>query len=184
MMCYLIRHGKDDDSVRGGWSNSPLTSEGRMQVNNLAVKLTSRDDLNIGMIYTSDLLRAIQTADILSVALSAPVTELPEFRESNNGILAGMDNVLAAERYPGLYWSNLSWEQAYPGGESPCKFHERISNAWYAFKKTIQGLDYNVILVTHGGVINVIQCIENGITYSNKSNPFPMGNAEMIGVRV
>lgn len=28
MICYLVRHGKDDDSVRGGWSKSPLSDEG------------------------------------------------------------------------------------------------------------------------------------------------------------
>lgn len=184
MICYLIRHGKDDDSVRGGWSNSPLTSEGRMQVNNLAAKLTSGDELNIGMIYTSDLLRAKQTAEILSAALSAPVTEMPKFRETNNGILAGMDNRIAAECYPGLYWSSLNWEQAYPGGESPYQFYDRISNAWREFKKEIQNSEHNVILVTHGGVINVIQCIEHGIAYSNKSNPFPIGNAEMIAIEI
>jgi broad specificity phosphatase PhoE len=36
----------------------------------------------------------------------------------------------------------------------------------------------------HGGVINVIQCIEKGIAYSNKANPFPIGNAEIINIEI
>ncbi len=129
-------------------------------------------------------MRAKQTADILSAALKLPVTELPEFRETNNGVLAGMDNLIASELYPGLYWSSLQWDQPYPEGESPRAFHERISNAWYTFKKKHQNQDCNVMLVTHGGVINVIQCIENNTEYTNKSTPYPLGNAEIVGIEI
>ena len=184
MICYLIRHGKDDDSVRGGWSNSPLTSEGRNQAEQLSADILQAGGMDIGLIYTSDLPRARQTAEILSTALALPVTDRPEFREANNGILAGMDNREAEERYPGLYWNALNWDQPYPEGESPHQFYNRIADAWSRFKNEIQGVGHNVVLVTHGGVINVILCIENEIAYSNKSNPFPIGNAGMIGVEV
>lgn len=184
MTCYLVRHGKDDDSVRGGWSSSPLTDVGFAQVNHLAAKISSICKTKIGMIYTSDLLRAKQTADIISAALQVPVEEIPAFREVNNGELAGMDNFLASERYPNLYWNTLQWDQHYPGGESPHEFYDRIHDAWYMFKEKYQSANYDVILVTHGGVIQVIQCIENGIPYSNKQNPYPIGNAEMIGIEI
>ncbi len=184
MICYLVRHGKDDDSVRGGWSDSPLTTEGIQQVERLVAEIRSARKLEIGIIYTSDLPRAKQTAAIVSSALSVPIIEMPEFRETNNGILAGMNNQIAAEQYPGLYWSALDWEECYPEGESPRQFYNRISEAWYKFKKMIQNAERDVVLVTHGGVINVIQCIEHGIVYSNKANPFPVGNAEMIDITV
>ena len=45
-------------------------------------------------------------------------------------------------------------------------------------------MPYDVILVTHGGVMNVIQCIEHGISYSNKVNPYPVGYAEMIAIEI
>ena len=182
MICYLIRHGKDDNSVRGGWSDSPLTDEGILQVKRLSEKILSDDQINIGKIYTSDLPRARQTAEILSEALSIPMKELPEFRETNNGVLAGMDHRLAEKQFPGLYWSALDWDEPYPNGESPCQFYNRISEAWNHFKKEIQRENPGVALVTHGGVINVIQCIEKGIAYSNKANPFPIGNAEIINI--
>lgn len=184
MICYLVRHGKDDDTVRGGWSNAPLTSVGVEQVKRLASKIVINSTMKVGKIYTSDLLRARQTADILSAAINIPVIEMPVFRETNNGLLAGMDNRIAEQRYPGLYWGTLEWEQHYPDGESPSEFYSRISNGWKAFKESAGKLDENVILVTHGGVINVIQCIENGIVYSNKANPYPLGNAEMVGIEI
>ena len=184
MTCYLIRHGKDDDSVRGGWSDSPLTDEGILQVKQLSEKILSDNQINIGKIYTSDLPRARQTADLLSEVLSIPVTEAPEFRETDNGILAGMDNRIASKRFPGLYWSALNWDEPYPDGESPHQFYDRIANAWYHFKKESREYPHNIALVTHGGVINVIQCIEKGIAYSNKANPFPIGNAEIINIEI
>lgn len=184
MICYIIRHGKDDETLRGGWSSSPLTSKGIAQVESLALKLAANSKINAGMIYTSDLARARQTAEILSAALNVPIKELPEFREANNGVLAGMDNKKAEELYPGLYWNTLAWEQPYPGGESPCDFYRRISKAWYEFKSRHKGCSYDVVLVTHGGVINAIQCIENSVAYSNKTNSFPLSNAEMISIEL
>lgn len=184
MTCCLIRHGKDDDTVRGGWSDTPLTDEGIAQVNRLVLQLAGDPNIHIGQIYTSDLRRARQTADILSGRLGTPVMDLPEFREANNGVLAGMKNHLAAKQYPAVYWSALDWDAHYPEGESPHEFFDRIFEAWQNFKILLQNLDFDVILVTHGGVLNVIQCIKNGVVYSNKENPYPVGNAEMIFLEV
>ena len=167
MICHLIRHGKDDDSVRGGWSASPLTDTGVAQVERLAAQIASDSTADIGMIFTSD-----------------PVREMPAFREANNGELAGMSNTVAAEQYPGLYWNMLEWDQPYPGGESPHDFFDRIQNAWYVFRTDIRQLDCDVILVTHGGVIQVIHCIENGIPYSNKEKPYPIGHVEMLDIEM
>ena len=184
MICYLIRHGMDDDSVRGGWSDSPLLPEGIRQIETLAESLRADQKLNISFIYTSDLLRARQTADILSHTLNLPVVSLPEFREVNNGILAGMKNDQAAMLFPGLYWNRLGWDEAYPGGESPAVFYERISVAWQKLKTQIRRLDSNVVLVTHGGVINVIRCIENGIKWSNKIKYPSVNHGDVIPISI
>ena len=61
MICYLVRHGKDDDTVRGGWSQQPLTDEGKAQADELA-SFVQISGLEIKHIYSSDLLRAMQTA--------------------------------------------------------------------------------------------------------------------------
>ena len=66
MICYLVRHGKDDETVRGGWSDSPLTAEGVQQAERLAAELLAAGGLSIGVIYSSDLPRARQTAAILA----------------------------------------------------------------------------------------------------------------------
>ena len=179
MICYLIRHGQDDDTVRGGWSGQPLIEEGKAQADELA-SFIQRSDLGIQYIYSSDLLRAIQTAQSVADKLHLPIIQMPEFREVNNGDLAGMDNELASKMYPGLYWNTLEWEQRYPGGESPKEFYERIRTAWDAFQKMVLEQNENVLLVTHGGVINVILSIVNGEKYSNKTSMRKIRNTELI----
>ena len=116
MICYLVRHGKDDDTVRGGWSQQPLSDEGKAQAEELA-NFVQRSDFGIKHIYSSDLQRAMQTAQAVADKLHLPIIQMPEFRETNNGTLAGMKNELASKMYPGLYWNTLDWEQRYPGGE-------------------------------------------------------------------
>lgn len=184
MNCYLVRHGKDDDTVRGGWSNSPLTEQGFEQVNALANNIASDPTLNIVQIFSSDLLRAKQTAEIISKKIDISIAYLPQFRETNNGDLAGMKNTEALSKYPGLFWNTLDWDESYPNGESPHTFYDRVRNAWQDFTSKIHDQNGDVILVTHGGVINVILHIVNGLEYSNKTKPFPVKHAELIRVEL
>lgn len=181
MTCYLARHGKDDDTVRGGWSKTPLTEEGIQQAESLA-SFVQKSNLNIKHIYSSDLPRAMQTAEAVGNQLQLPVIPMQEFREVNNGILAGMKNDLAAETFPGLYWNTLDWEQRYPGGESPREFYERVRDAWNRFQSSALEHTENVLLVTHGGVIQVILSIVNGEEYSNRRALRRVENAELIAL--
>lgn len=169
MKIFIVRHGQDDDSVRGGWSNAPLTETGVQQSIDLAeIIYNNAAQYNIGKIFSSDIIRASRTANIMAEKLNLPVYSMPEFREVNNGDLAGLKNILAEEQYPNLYWRNLEWEEHYPNGESPKEFYDRVSNAWEKLKKSSVSYDKNILLVTHGGVINIIGCIVEGKTYSNK----------------
>ena len=180
MKIYIIRHGQDDASVRGGWSNTSLTALGIQQSNKLADELfQNQSEYNIFKIYSSDLKRARQTAQIIADKLSVPIEFISDFREVDNGELAGMDNYLAEEKYPNLYWRKLNWDEHYPNGESPKEFYKRVNNAWEKFIKEISHYDKNVLLVTHGGVINIITCIIDGKEYSNKNKNQKIPSAEI-----
>lgn len=184
MTCYLVRHGKDDDTVRGGWSDHGLTPLGTEQVHTLARSMIA-EGISIDCIYSSDLQRAKETAVILSNYLNVPVTYHPGFRETNNGELAGMKHELANERFPGLYWSSLDYTECYPGGESPEAFFRRIQNAWAEFKNDMLAQPQkDVLLVSHGGVMEAILCIENGMEFTNKHRHFSTPNAELIPIKL
>ena len=178
-MIYLMRHGADCSDRYGGWSRYGLTDTGRSQVHLAKNSLLGK---GISKLYSSDLTRARETAQIVAEALSLEITYLPQFRESNNGLLAGMLKTEAAERYPGVYWNTLGWTERWPGGESPEEFYNRIQLAWYEFKKQV-GKD-NVLLVSHGGVMNIILCLENGIPYTNKRTHFQIKDAQIIPIEI
>lgn len=184
MMIYLIRHGKDDGTVRGGWSGHGLLPAGAEQVRALAEEIAAAN-LNVDRIYSSDLQRAAETARILSDRLGCPVEYIPALREVNNGVLAGMDNELAEERYPGLYWSALDYDECYSQGESPELFFQRVKTGWLELKRgRLEAAAKDALLVTHGGVIEAILCVEHGAAFSNKTRHFSAPNAKLIPVEI
>lgn len=176
-MVYLMRHGADAPDRYGGWSDFGLTDVGKEQVYEARLQLLNK---GITEIYSSDLARAKETAQLVAEYLGLPVTYLPEFRESNNGYLAGMLKEEAAQKYPGKCWNNLGWEEPWPGGESPQMFYQRIRTAWYEFKDKVHGK--TVLLVSHGGVMNIVLCLENGTPYTNKETRYKICDAEIIGI--
>ncbi len=90
-----------------------------------------------------------------------------------------MDNSIAEKNYPNMYWRNLEWEEHYPNGESPKEFYERVSRAWEEFAKSFADYNKNILLVTHGGVINIIKCIADKTKYSNKEKYQSIPSAEI-----
>lgn len=95
---YLIRHGEDDRTVRGGWSNNKLTKKGIIQSKKLAIYL--KEYCKIEKIISSDLERAKQTASIINSLLNVDIEYTHKLREMNNGLLAGMKNELAEKKFP------------------------------------------------------------------------------------
>lgn len=173
---YLVRHGADDETIRGGWSNHPLTDEGMAQAERLAQSI----DFHVSQICSSDLHRCVQTAEPVAGRLGLGINLLPQFRETNNGELAGMKHELACAKYPGLYWNTLDWEEKYPGGESPRDFYERIKFAWEEFQEQAKNSGGDVMLVTHGGVINVILSLVHELPYTNKKHRWKIKNTQII----
>ncbi|MDH6370305.1 putative phosphoglycerate mutase [Paenibacillus sp. PastF-3] len=176
MAIYFMRHGIDDEGFRGGWSQRGLVVEGYRQAERLGCYLKeNQSNLNITRILSSDLQRALDTANEIARELSLPVESSSNWRETNNGVIAGMPHEIANERYPGLYFSALRMDERFPGGESPQEFFTRISSSLSNLCIELESTDpnENVIVVTHGGVINVIYHILKGLTWTNKNAHFP-----------
>ena len=180
MKLFFVRHGKDDENYRGGWSSLGLLPEGMEQAKRLGVYLKEKkEEYGIRKIISSDLVRAKETAEILAEALSLPVTTDARLREADNGKLAGMPNEEALEKYPGLFWSTLEAEECYPGGESPNMFFSRIKEWFDKFLVECKDGDGNVLVVTHGGVINVVYHLVRGMEWSNREKPVPVKNCSV-----
>ena len=71
-MIYLIRHGLDDESRIGGWSDVSLTNEGIKQVEK--AKKYIIDNLSFEKIISSDVKRAKETTKIINKNLNKKIT--------------------------------------------------------------------------------------------------------------
>lgn len=180
MKLFFVRHGKDDEAYRGGWSSLGLVPEGMEQAKRLGIYLNDKkEEFGIKKIISSDLARAKETAEILAEALDLPVTLDAGLREADNGELAGMSNEEALKTYPGMFWSTLEPEECYPNGESPNQFFTRIQKWFEAFLEEHKDFDGNILVVTHGGVINVVYHLVRNIKWSNAGKPVPIANCSV-----
>jgi len=182
MKIFLVRHGMDEDGYRGGWSNRGLVDQGVLQSKKLAAHLYIHPaQYGIHTILSSDLARAIETTSEIEQILKIKTLYSEEWREMNNGILAGMANKEAEEKYPGIYFNTLQMDAPFPGGETPIHFYNRIRKAFdsLCIKLESQEMQSNVLLVTHGGVINVLYYLLNGQEWTNKCTFFPIDNTSV-----
>ena len=90
----LVRHGQSEHHVlglTGGWTDTPLTPFGRVQAQAGAERCRQLvTDESPVCLYTSDLLRAFQTAAYVADALGTEYRLDPALREINNGIAINM----------------------------------------------------------------------------------------------
>ena len=180
MKLIFVRHGKDDDRYRGGWSNLDLIPEGVEQAKQLAKHLKDNNyTYQIAHVISSDLTRTLTTANIISGELGLPIQKEFQIRETNNGDLAGMLNETALKQYPGLFFSSLEMDEAYPNGESPHDFYLRIKKWFSDLTSNYRNVRGNILIVTHGGVINVVYHLVKGIEWSNKGHTFKASNCSV-----
>ncbi len=178
MKIYFIRHGKDDKNYRGGWSDLGLLPEGIEQSCQLAHFLSKNKQMYpISKIISSDLNRAVQTAQLIQKELNVPLLLSSRWREMNNGDLAGMYNSVALQKYPNLFFNILRFDEPYPNGESPKDFFIRIKETYFDLLNDVS--NNNVAIVTHGGVINIIYHLVMGLEWSNKNKSIPIKNASI-----
>lgn len=180
MKLLLVRHGKDEDGFRGGWSTFDLIEEGRNQALKLASYLQkNKVSFCINHIISSDLPRTMSTAKFIAERLEIPIIKETSLREMNNGDLAGMSNDLAEEKYPGLYFNTLRMDERYPNGESPVEFYNRIYSWFMDFLDQNSQSNDNILVVTHSGVINILYHIVKNIEWNNKKKSFKVENCSL-----
>ena len=100
---FLVRHGATDWNKQHriqGHSNISLNEEGREQAKKLRSRLCSA---NINAVYTSDLMRATETADILTCNSTTPVHLVSNLREQTFGTWEGLKSEQIDAYIPSLH---------------------------------------------------------------------------------
>jgi probable phosphoglycerate mutase len=181
----LARHGETDWNSEGRWqghADRPLNDVGRAQARELAGSLAGRA---IDVVYSSDLVRAHDTALIVAEQLGLPVEVDRGLREVDVGDWAGrLLNEIEAEDPAGFE----RWQQghkAWNGGESYEEMGERVVTAILRLAERHPG--QTVLIVTHGGSIRACRATAAGLDYAGSrvsSAIGTMANCEVAELRV
>jgi broad specificity phosphatase PhoE len=142
----LARHGETDwnrDGIWQGHGDPPLNDLGRRQASALAERLA---DKTIDALYSSDLRRAFETAEIVASINGLVIVPDPELREMDVGSWTGLTRAQIEEQFPGV---------TYHDGESREAFDGRIVAALHRIASNHPGA--HVVAVTHGGVVRALQ---------------------------
>jgi broad specificity phosphatase PhoE len=156
MKLYFVRHGESEANLLHEFSNRgvkhSLTARGRQQATTLAQKLKG---ISVAKLFSSPLLRAVQTADILSAKLGAPYEITDALREYDCGILEGNSDAASWEMYDAVFndWiQHGHWERRIEQGESFLDIKERFVPFVERLVEEYEHSPENIVLVGHGGI--------------------------------
>lgn len=152
----IVRHGETDWNAGRriqGQIDIPLSAVGHAQARAVANALRQED---LAAIYTSDLLRARQTAEATAHLTHCPLRLEPGLRERHYGIFQGLTYEEAAQRHPAEFARHRARDPRFApaGGESLLDLAARLSASCAAIVARHAG--ETVALFTHGGVLDLL----------------------------
>ncbi len=147
----LVRHGQTAWNAAGrlqGHTDIELDDTGRAQALALAQTL---GDAGVTRVWSSDLLRARQTASIIAehLQLAAPAVDA-ELRERKFGVFEGLTRDECATHHPDA-WREWVAQTGHPPGGEPRE--EAIARVQRALTRALG--DGTTVVVSHGGVMRL-----------------------------
>lgn len=151
---HFVRHGQSDwnlqHRVQGQQDAPELTDRGRAQSAAAAEQLAGCSPV---LLLTSDLTRAVQSAEIIGTAIGLDPIVTPLLREQALGTLEGLTNREAMERLAGVDLSNTATR--YGGGESRDDVTSRFRRLLTTAPISDCGPADEIVLVSHGDAIRI-----------------------------
>ena len=174
MNLYVVRHGQTDWNIlkkMQGSADIPLNEKGIEQAYIMKENLK---DIHFDLIFSSTLIRAKQTAQIINENKNIDIIYTPKLLERNYGEFEGASkNSFDYNEF----WS-YSKNKVYNKAENVQNFFKRIYNFLDELK--VKYPNKNILLVTHAGVIKAIECYTNGLMKDEEIGPFLPNNCEML----
>lgn len=153
----LVRHGETEWNRSSRWqghSDIALSDLGREQSRCLSRRLHV-EKVIFNAMYSSDLSRAAETAQILGAALGLQPRVVAAFRELDVGTWSGLLNSEVASRYP-EEWKRICADEDLPRGGAE-RLADLAKRACEAFDGLVaEHAGQHVCIVTHNGVIRTI----------------------------
>ena len=175
----LVRHGVTEwnrERRFQGQIDTPLSTEGLEQAARVARRLSGEP---IAAVYSSDLLRAWQTAEPIASGLHLPLQAEPGLRERAYGDFEGRTFDEIQQHLADAYqrWRAREPDFALPGnGESLRDFHGRVERTVRLITQRHPG--QAIVMVTHGGVLDSAYRIGSGLPLT-AARQFDLLNASL-----
>ncbi|HSF83538.1 MAG TPA: histidine phosphatase family protein [Anaerolineales bacterium] len=154
---YLIRHGETDWNVEGRWQGQadvPLNGKGKEQAAQIAQELAQ---VGLQAIYSSDLVRARETAKALAMVSGLSPLYDPRLREIDQGEWQGLLVTEIQARYGEAFQRRLEspLSVAPPGGETVEQVRTRVVSAIEDI--LVRYPIERVAVVSHGFALALVQ---------------------------
>ncbi len=159
---WLVRHGQTDWNLEGrlqGQLDVPLNDTGLDQARQMAASLEGR---KFGALYASDLMRARQTAEIISKVVNLPIQFDRRLREISQGDFEGMLFSDVVKQFEGALEDRARdpVNSRLPGGESVADVARRVKDCMDDI--ACRNIKVPVLVVAHGLAIATILCEARG----------------------
>jgi len=183
MNIYLVRHGQNEDNAEGllnGLRDRPLTAIGLEQARE-AAKNIAATGIVFDAVYTSPLVRAKKTAEIIAVRLGLPApTVLADLVERDFGVMTGVPQSEIAQRCsPDIIETPTVTYFLTPEGAET--FPQVLTRSQRLLAQLSAHHDKkNVLLVAHSDVGKMIYAAYYGLPWKDVLTQFHFGNSEML----
>jgi len=153
----IARHGETDWNIAGilqGWIDVPLNAQGRQQAAAMAREFAAA---GFSAVWSSPLIRARETAEIVAAALGLPAPACHDgLKERHFGAIQGIPKVELADLNPLLLQQILRRNPAahFEEGETMDEFADRVLGGLMDMGARLAG--QRVLLITHGWTMDVI----------------------------
>jgi probable phosphoglycerate mutase len=159
----LVRHGETawNRELRfQGHVDIPLNDAGHEQARRVGLRLAGE---HVDHAFSSDLMRAQQTAAPAAQLLGLKVVTQAGLREQHFGVVEGLRGEEIRELHPRAWeeWLEFREDHAMPEGESARQFHARVIGALGAIAAAHAGA--TLLVVTHGGVLDMVWRTARGL---------------------
>ena len=153
----VISHAQSEHHTEkkvGGWYDTGLTELGHSQAEATATEVKRMLEGKEAKLFSSDLLRACETADWISRAISAPMELISGLRENSYGRAEGKPQRWLDDRFkfPPKEGNRLD-HVVCEGAETRRKFAERV---YASMEKVYTESDEHAVVVSHGFALTFI----------------------------
>lgn len=158
---WLIRHGASTmpSGLVIGFTDPPLSDEGRVQAQRTAVELAHR---SLVRVISSDLRRAVQTATMVAAPHELEVETTPALRELHFGAWEGrmLSDLWVDEPAAAAAWERDVHATPASFGESLSELVRRVARFWESLQPLPQRGE--VAIVAHGGSLAALRSLITG----------------------